>query len=74
MAVISSEWKDGRCVYRCTSCSWAGRSHQVVKVPSGVTDGRSCWGPGVPVHVLRCTACGGESGGWVSADDVGGGW
>lgn len=58
----------------CTDCRAAGRDHRIVEKSVGVTDQRSCWGPGIPTYKQQCTGCGAESGPMVSAAHVGGGW
>jgi hypothetical protein len=58
-------------VYDCTVCQKAGRSHQIVEVPAGVTTNHSHWGPGVPRYRRQCSGCGAEDGPWVKATDVG---
>lgn len=61
--------------YECTVCADAGIPHEIKDgVPHGVTDKRSCWGPGIPTTRAECTSCGRWSGPWVSTTIVGDGW
>ena len=60
--------------YDCPACRDAGIDHAVVSVPHGVTDCRSCWGPGIPTTRLECNHCNRWSGPWVSTAHVGDCW
>lgn len=60
--------------YYCDKCRAAGKEHEIANRAAGPTDWRSCWGSGVPMHVMYCTGCFGWTGPWVDADLVGGGY
>lgn len=74
MAVFRTVWLHGKAVTVCTFCTKNRTAHNVVNVPTGVTDGRSSWRPGIPIHNRRCTGCLAEDGGWIDADLGGGGF
>jgi hypothetical protein len=60
----------GEMVYQCPACAAGGKPHDIVDVSGEPTTESSCWGPGIPSHVRRCTGCGREDGPWVFAKYV----